>query len=410
MIELFFGVMAFAGVLFFDPPEVFSRLTYDEARAFADQTGKYLVVSSSAEPCEPCRAMDETAWNDAEVVDWVRERAVAVRLRVDLDPRTAAMLGIGSVPWVTVLKEGRELDHESGLDAAGLLRFLREVEGGRRGVDRWRALAGDRNAEKVDIRVRLSLARALLLAKEYDEATDEYSWLWNHMLEHDAAMAPVRMGQFVGDLSRLIREHEPARESFSLQRDLLADEMDTGLISHKTLVDWVCLNEALDEESRTLEWIDHAAPQEEGSVAIARLFPLIKELLYDNGRWAIAGRMIPEPKDAMQRTERMLDLSTPPTGADGPAVMAHEARKRMVLTREAARLYAGALAAGLDLKATEVLWWAKLKHKDGEMLRAMVETALSAGEPRAEQARLLEGAEFEDLRARVQAALDDEKK
>src|SRR4051812_48064980 len=66
-----------------DPPPVFDRRPYEEAKAAAVKDKKWFLVKATASWCGPCKQMDKTTWRDEQVVAWLKDHAVAVQLDVD---------------------------------------------------------------------------------------------------------------------------------------------------------------------------------------------------------------------------------------------------------------------------------------------------------------------------------------
>ena len=85
-------------------------------------------MDTYAEWCAECKELDQTTWPDPQIVAWIKENAVAVRIdtdkaRKDLQPR----LGIHGYPTVLILDaKGVELRRSAGfLKPATMLRFLK---------------------------------------------------------------------------------------------------------------------------------------------------------------------------------------------------------------------------------------------------------------------------------------------
>jgi len=94
---------------------------------------------------------------------------------------------------------------------------------------------------------RMQLARALASAGKLDEATDAYSWLGEHMLEHEPAMVGVRFSFMLAEIGDLVARHPPARAKFATLRDAAAPQPESASASFD---DWVALNQALGEPEK----------------------------------------------------------------------------------------------------------------------------------------------------------------
>jgi thioredoxin-like negative regulator of GroEL len=170
-------------------PPLFSPDRYADALARSRESGRLLVVDATASWCQPCKVMDRATWADASVVAWVEENAVAVQIDVDEEKEVARALGIRSMPTVIAFRGGVEVDRVVGLKNPGdLLSWLRGVQRGETNLDHVRR-AAESNPE--DMLARCSLARTLASSRRFEEATEEYVWLWQHMLEHPATILDV---------------------------------------------------------------------------------------------------------------------------------------------------------------------------------------------------------------------------
>lgn len=401
-------VAAVGGV---SPPEVFAPCSLQQAEAQAEAAGRYLLVSVAASWCGPCAAMDQEAWVDDTIVAWVRANAVAVRVDPDLDPDAAAALAArGPDSIVTVRRGGRELDRVVGYrDARQLRAFLDGVAEGTRAVDRYRRLAGDRSGRNVDVRARLDLARALILAKDYEGALDEYHWLWHHTRQEHPEKRRLAIDLGL-DLQRLCREYAPAAELFGILRDVLEAEIELpGPRAQAALKrsDWIELNAAVGEPQQTLAWLDWAIHDQREKAIVTVLLPQMLHLLCDHRRWDVAGAVVRDPQGLLKQIERVEAGPRVPAGASPEALAAHEARRKRAHYRIASLLYAGALSAGREQRAEDLLQYAMLKHnEDPGLLTQMVEAALDAGEPRPHQVKWLKGDDFKALRERVDRAMN----
>jgi hypothetical protein len=77
----------------------------------------------------------------------------------------------------------------------------------------------------------------------FEEATDEYVWLWQHVLEHEPAMAGVRSSGMLRDIGQLMNSHPPARRRFEDLRNALGT-MDgpASTAVPDSVSDWITLS------------------------------------------------------------------------------------------------------------------------------------------------------------------------
>ena len=92
---------------------------------------KLLVVAFSAGWCTYCKRMDRSVWTDPEVVRWLRENAIAIKVDFDADKARARAFGITAVPTVLIFDGKREVGRASQyLSPSQLLEKLRGARAG----------------------------------------------------------------------------------------------------------------------------------------------------------------------------------------------------------------------------------------------------------------------------------------
>src|SRR5262249_39121161 len=154
-----------------EPPPIFDKRPYAEAKAAAERDGKWFIVKGTAVWCGPCREMDRTTWRDDKVVAWLKENAVVVALDVDKQDRIASDLRISAMPTMIAFNGGKEIDRVVGLIAPGeFLRWLKGMPKSEKAIDAVRAKAHPKDGGKeVDVDARLTLARTLQSQNDYTE-------------------------------------------------------------------------------------------------------------------------------------------------------------------------------------------------------------------------------------------------
>lgn len=138
-------------------PQIFANLDFDAAQAAAAKGGvaspgapaaapaagngaapapaapqkpKLLVVAFSATWCTYCKRMDRSVWTDPEVVRWLRENAIAIKVDIDADKARARAFGVTAVPTVVIFDGKREVGRaDQFLSASQLLEKLRRARG-----------------------------------------------------------------------------------------------------------------------------------------------------------------------------------------------------------------------------------------------------------------------------------------
>ncbi|HYE63334.1 MAG TPA: thioredoxin family protein [Phycisphaerales bacterium] len=399
-------------------PPIFTAKTYDQAKQQSIDEKRLLVVDSMADWCPPCKKMDKTTWVDPKVVEWFAANAIAFQFDTDKQPELAQQFAIELLPTTIILKDGKEIDRDTGYkSAAELIAWLEDVKQGKtkaaereQELKRLREKAGTRVGKngKVDIDERLDLARKLS-ESDPDLAAAEYAWLWDNMLQHKRSMAGVRLSFMVSEMHVLAFEHPPAKEVFTKLRDAAEARLKDQSATKDTLTDWIRLNTILNDEDRTIAWYDRVKDDPAATNDLRRNSAYIKEALKTHARWVDVGRISARPMDDVRETMTSLDTRLPGDERQQRAV--REALRSAVRTNVSG-IYAGLLISGREKQANEVATHLILTLDDATSRVALVEEALKANHPREEHLTLLDTAatksshpKIPELRAKVEQAL-----
>jgi thiol-disulfide isomerase/thioredoxin len=336
---------------------VFRPLSLEEAVAAARAENRLLLVDVAAEWCEPCRAMERTAWRTAVVEAWVAEHAVAIQIDLDRDP-AARELSVLAVPTVIAMRDGAEVDRITGArDARALLEWAAGVLEGRTELDRLRGV------EKNDLSGRLELARAYLERGRDADAAGELMWLWDNALRVDPSWVGVRHSFLLQLMAVLAQRDAKARATFAAVRDAAAARLTDDFARR----DWIALCSMLGEEAKVLEWFDrHRAgfPREVLADDVH-----LRDLLVRAGRWADLGALVLDPaaelREFVESSEPMLASAPRDLVERVKAMLTQELRTRAANALRAAR------AAGRQEAAQAVLEEAKRLDPSPAMAEAL---------------------------------------
>ncbi|MBZ0172899.1 MAG: thioredoxin family protein, partial [Phycisphaerales bacterium] len=276
-------------------PEFFSEKPYAEAKAFAAEHDKLFFVKGTAEWCGPCKQMDRTTFKDEGVVKWLTAHAVSVSVDVDKLPKIARELGIRAMPTVILFKGDEELGRVVGYrDGRALLAWLKKPASDPPPATRTirpttEPVKGAANAPP-GIRARLTDARAMTRRGEHEKATEEFVWLWRHMLEHDPDMHGVRLSFMASDMRALAGKSEHAEAAFRALRDETERHLVEGPRTFDGLFDWLTLNiRVLGDNKPVLAWIERVEKRPTATKTFSRVRHHIDDMLIKEGRWDILG-------------------------------------------------------------------------------------------------------------------------
>ena len=413
--------VSWAGGAAWAAPAVFEALSLDEARERSRETGRVLAVHATAVWCQPCKMMERDTWSDDGVVAWVREHGIAISVDVDDRKEEALALRIRAMPTVVLFVDGEEFERAVGFQ--GPRDMLLWLEGAREGMTRIEALAalyGDRLGPhgRVDVGVRRHVANELYEAGRFDEATEEYLWLWAYMGENMPQARGVRGPMILSGARPLIDAHAPARAAFRGLRDEAEAWRRDGDGSGDELSVWVLVKAAVGADARPHAGYERVRATPEGMETLGRFAGRVQGLLIREGRWAEYGAIIPDPvfevrNDLTAAYARYLMLD-----ADNPNVFEKDTMTKR--QREAVLdanvftgplIYGACLAAGRDAEAAEVGAILIAVMGPGEGGAAMVDAAIRAGAARPEHRAVLEEASRagvdEDRVAGLAARLED---
>lgn len=405
-----------------EPPAVFDKRPYAEAKKAAEQGKKWFIVKGTATWCGPCKKMDATTWVDDKVVKWVTDNAVAVALDVDQQKGLAGTLAIEAMPTMIAFKGGKEFDRIVGYKSpAEMLEWLEGIAKGEKSIEAVKKRAAPRPDGEVDVDARYDLARKLAQDGHFELAADEYSWLWQNMLEHVPAMSGVRLSFMAGDMGDLARKSEAARKKFTLLRDRTGTLVQGQKVDPDDLTDWLVLNEILGDAKTTLAWFDTVKDQPKWKPMLERQSHHLSEVLIKEKRWADIARLYSDPMrqiDTQHELLKMLSGMPAPAGVDEATRKLIEESPRESFREKVSQLYASLLAAAREKEAQAFAEKARKLDDSGAMVRALVAMSLEAGQPRrvhmewldreAERAPRPTAADSEsirDLRVRLDSAL-----
>lgn len=397
-----------------DPPPVFDKRPYASAKSAANEAKKWFIVKATAEWCGPCKQMDRTTWRDEQVVEWVEQHAILVALDVDQHKDLAAELGIQAMPTMIAFKEGNEeFDRIVGYRSPdAMLAWLEGIDRGERSIEAIRERAVAPPGERVDVQAKMDLAQSLMQGRQYEEAADEYVWLWEHMLQHSPSMYGVRLSFMASDMERLARMSAEARDKFVQLRDKAGARLDAEKVDAQDLVDWVVLNNrVLNDFDSTVEWFDRVKDQPRWQPLIQRVSRDLSKMFIQMNRWADAGRLYTDPLGELQSSYDLMTMTSryaPPEGLTKEQRQELEEMPARMFRDGAGELYAGLLAAGREEAAASVAAKAREYDPSAETVSTLIETALQADQPRAVHQQwiaALQDASLDDLAARVAEAM-----
>lgn len=99
-------------------PALFSKVSFQEAKASAQDSGKVVILDGTATWCAPCKEMDKSSWLDPRVIEWVEQNAVAVQVDVDQETQLAKEHNLNPLPNIVAFRDGKEIGRRIGYHSA----------------------------------------------------------------------------------------------------------------------------------------------------------------------------------------------------------------------------------------------------------------------------------------------------
>lgn len=267
--------------------DVFSDISYEQAKQQAQKDGKLFLVDFTAKWCPPCKQMEASTWTDSNVQNWLKENAIAVQIDVDHDEKVKSALEVEAMPTLvlftpknTTTEFGRQVGY---MDASELLRWLEAAKSGKTAQD----IKNEQEAGNA-VFDHLSKARELQSTGQNAEALDEYIWIWNNASSTDPNVAPIRMAALPVELKKLFASYPAGKAKFTEIRDA-AEKADNRK-------DWIVLNMILGDDARTLEWFDKVKLDPNQRDIIQKQSSLLEPIIFNKFRWADAATYLyPNP-------------------------------------------------------------------------------------------------------------------
>ncbi len=228
-------------------------LTYKEALAKAKKEKKLVFIDFFTTWCGPCKMMDRDTFANKEVLAWLSEHAVGLKVDAERNTRLAMRFNVTAYPTlVFVRSDGKEVGRVAGY--VGPAAFLDEAEGARTGKDALtRAKEKLEAAGKNNPTARLEFARVLFQNRNFAEAAEHYLWCLDQGLEHDPEFERLRLTVLMEELYQLTNYHRPLLKEIAQRRDAAEKKLRSEVKAADLAAEYHAFNMILGESEKTAE-------------------------------------------------------------------------------------------------------------------------------------------------------------
>ncbi|MGP8201941.1 MAG: thioredoxin family protein [Limisphaerales bacterium] len=235
----------------------FSDLSFEAASKEAARSGKIVLVDFYTTWCGPCKMLDKNTWTDAEVIQLLKEKTVALRIDAEKETALAKRYKIEAYPSVLLIKpDGTEIDRLVGYREPGI--FVADFHAALAGKDSVsRAQDALMAAGTNDANARMQFGVALAQKGRDAEALSEYLWCFDHGLDLNPSFAGVRLSYLLMHIKNLAANYPPARKALETRRDERQAKVAAGASDTQTIMDLVSLNNTLDQKEKNFAVYDH---------------------------------------------------------------------------------------------------------------------------------------------------------
>jgi thiol-disulfide isomerase/thioredoxin len=247
----------------------FRNLAFDAAVQAATAEGKLVFIDFYTTWCEPCKRLDSQTWTDAGVGKLIGEKAVALKIDAEKESGLAKRYKIEAYPTLLLLKpDGTEVDRFVGFREAP--KFIEEFNAalaGRNTLTRAKeavaAAGGGSSVPSHDaVKARYDLGQTLAQSGDAEAALKEYLWCYDVGMLQVPGYSGVRGSYLVRDIAQLGRSYPPALAALRERRDQAEAHMMADTKDRTAAMDFASLNDALNENQRTLAMFDKLPPND----------------------------------------------------------------------------------------------------------------------------------------------------
>lgn len=373
-----------AALASFSASDTFRAITFDQAKAAAQDEKKVVLIDFFTAWCGPCKKLDETTWKDEGVVKWIGDHCVALKLDAEKNADLAKSFHVEAYPTVLLLKaDGSVIDRMVGYKDAK--EFLSDANDALAGKDSLKRAKEKLAGHEKDPMEREHFADELARAGKYEEALAEYLWCFDEG-KASVGYGGVRLSFLLSDIEELGRKYPAAIKAMEQRRDAAEARVRSGTITFDDLADAVALNEHLGAERRSLALFDDV--KEAGPIkGMARMafFLHLKEQLRQAKRYEDLLGLLDHPvkyvTGQIQQYKFTKQMSEARGGKDEPEdpELSADSFLKSHTIEDGARIFEALVATKRDPEADQVAEVLVAFDATGKTYAALIKAADRAG-------------------------------
>jgi thioredoxin-like negative regulator of GroEL len=295
----------------------FQALSFEEALAAAKKADKVVFVDFFTTWCGPCKMLDRSTFKDEEVVKFLSEKTIAIKIDCEQQKELAGRLRVSAYPTMGFYKpDGTEIGRIVGYRDAK--RFLDEAIGMASGIsplERLKREVAEGTADDPEKRTRL--AELYLEAGQVKDAANELIWVYENT-RTVPGWTEIRNGVLLQRLGLIANNHADVRTKMLAVRDRAKATLIERPGDVEAAKDFVSISTQFDDPDEIVAVFPkkpgEAAPAD-GGFSIDAFTPEVKRVFRDAAidRLLAMGRydaiLITDPiEDVAYETRRLKQL------------------------------------------------------------------------------------------------------
>lgn len=295
----------------------FLALSLDAARERAQTENKLVFIDFFTTWCAPCKMMDRGTWKEPEVIAWLKEHTIPLKIDAEAEIALANKYRVRAYPTLLFLKpDGSELDRMMGYqEKNAFLKMAKNILAGKTILS---MAAEELEREGSDHPMaRMKYARTLAQKQMYAEAWGHYRWCYEEGVAANPAFVGVHGSFLLNDMIDLGRVHPPAQAYFRQRLDQLRQALLSGKASKRQAHQLGTLQQAFGNGERAVALIDEIIQRDPEMPLLDALIRPNWEYLLAQKRFALLEEYLDIPAEAqralaLHRMSTTRQVTTPP--------------------------------------------------------------------------------------------------